>query len=156
MKRRLVVGHDLHRLILPQQDVSRCSVEEGSIFLIGPLQAELPHIGSTLHQGVNVGTAGCDGQKADSCQYGETSADIIRYHELLVTLLIGQLLQCTLRLVSCRVDSLGCTFLAVLLLQQLLEYTERDGRLCGGTGLGNDVHREVLALQYLGQVMDVL
>ena len=47
------------------------------------------------------------------------------------------------------IDAFGGGLVAVLFLQKLAEKAESHRRLCGGAGLGDDIHGEVYPLQQL-------
>ena len=154
-QRGLVVDQDLGALALAIEDVAQRRVLEGGVGGHVAALADLARVLSALHHGLDV-HAGCgDGQQTHGGQHGEASANVIRNHEGLIALRVGQRLQCAARLVGGGVDAALRTLLAVLLLQQLLEDAEGDGGLGGGAGLGDDVHGEVALADDLHHVVEV-
>ena len=115
--------------------------------------AELHHVGGAAHKLVDVDTGDGDGQQAHSGQHTVAAADIVGHHEGLIALGVREALERAAGAVGGGVDALRRFRLAVLLLQQLLEEAERDRRLGGRAGLGDDVHGEV---HILDEVVDLL
>ena len=112
------------------------------------------HIRRTGHQRVDIDAGHSNGQQTHGREHTVPSADVVRHHELLVALIVGQALQGPLAGVGGGIDAPGGLLRAVLLLQQLTEKAEGHGGLRGGAGLGDNVHGEVHAvhqLHHLGQ-----
>ncbi|MNI28163.1 hypothetical protein D3C73_819290 [compost metagenome] len=109
----------------------------------------------TLHHFFDVDTRNSNRQQANRCQYGVTSADIVRDNERLIAFFGSQLLECALLFVGCSVNAFACFFLAVFLLQRCAEDTEGDSRFSCCTGFGDYVHGEVFAFHQIKQVRDI-
>ena len=74
----------------------------------------------------------------------------------MVTLLHGDIVQCTLMGIGDGHNALSCLGLAVLLLQVSLNDAESHSRLRRGTRLGNHSHGIVLTLQQLHQLTIII
>ena len=140
MQAWLIICHDLNRFSLTEQNVTCCCIEHCVIFLKWILKCEFSSFCCTFHQLVNISSADCDREKSNSCQYRETSSNIIRYYELFVSFLISKSFQSSTSFVCCCIDSLSSLSFAILLLQHLLENTECNCRLCCCSGFGNDIN----------------
>ena len=138
----LVAGQQLHLLAALVQGVAGSGILPGGV--LRAAHGQLGHgLGGTAHELFNVDAGYSDGQQAHSGEHGEAAAHVVGHHELLVALRVGQALQGAAGLIGGGIDALPGALLAVLLLQQGLEDTEGHSGLGGGTGLGDDVHREV-------------
>ena len=155
MQARLVVCKHLDGLALAQKNVAQCRILQCIVLLKCILKCVLSSGSCALHQFIDICSADCDRQKSYCGENRETSSDIIRNNESLITFLGCQFLQCSSCLVRCRIDTLCSLCLAVFLLQHLLEDTECDCRLGCRTGFGNDIDREITVADDIHQVCDV-
>jgi len=150
----LVALQDLNSLALAVQDVA-----DGSILVSVVVRAQhgeaFHGIGCALHQLVDADPGGSDGQQAHSGENGVAAAHIVRNHEGGPALRVSQLLQGALGTVSGGIDALVGFLNAHLILQQLAQNTERQAGLGGGTGLGDDIDGELLALAQSNDIIQV-
>ena len=142
-------NHDFHGLALAVEDVADRRVLVAVVGLEVVVVQLLLRGLSALHERVDVSARNSDGKQTDSREDGESAADVVGYDEGLIAFLVSQRLEGASCLVGGAVDALTRAFLAVLLLEHLAEYAERDRRLGGGARLGNHVDRDVLALAKL-------
>ena len=152
---RLVVRQHFHGFSFSVKDVADSRILHGIIFFKRFVQRKLSSGCRALHQLLNVCAADCDGQKSYSCQHGETASHIVRHNEGLVALLCSQVLQGSPCLVRGGVNPLGRFLFAVFLLQHLLEYAEGDGRLCGRSGLGDDIYGEISVADHVDEPLQI-
>src|SRR5699024_5145102 len=82
---RLIIGQDFHGLSLAVQNIADSRILHGVIFRKGAVQRQLSAGSCASHQLIYVSSAGCDGQQTNSSQYGETSTNIVRYDECLIS-----------------------------------------------------------------------
>ena len=149
MQAGLVVCYDLYVFALSQKNIADCGIQQSIIGLIGSFQSFLSSGSSAFHQFINIQTCCSDRKKTYCCQYGETASYIIRNYEGLIALFISQILQCASCLVCGCINTLVGFLTAIFFNQHLLKYTESNRRLCGCSGFGNNVDREILSLQYI-------
>ena len=149
-----VALQDLNSLPLAVQDVA-----DGGILVSVVVRAQhgeaLHGIGCALHQLVDADPGGSDGQQAHSGENGVPAAHIVRNHEGGPALRVSQLLQGAFGTVRGGIDALVGFLNTHLILQQLAQNTERQAGLGGGTGLGDDIDGELLALVVV-QALDSL
>ena len=149
MQAGLIVGYDLYVFTFSQKNIADCGIQQSAVRLIWIFQCFLSSGSSALHQLVNVQTCCCDGKKTYCCQHGETTAYIIRNYKGLIAFFVSQVLQGSSCLVCGCVNTLVCFFAAIFFNQHFLKYTECDSRLCGCSGFGNNIDREIFSLQYV-------
>ena len=149
---RLVADHHFGRLALIVKNVANGSILVAIVFFHVRVVVGSLCLLCARHECVDIRTGHSDGQQTHSGENGVTAADIIRYNEGLVAFFVRKVLQRAARLIGRAENTLLCFFLAVLLLEDLAENTERDSRLRGGAGLGNHVDGNILALADLNQL----
>ena len=138
----LVASQHLHLLAGAVQSVAGGGILPGGV--IQAAHGQLFHsLAGTAHEGADVNTGAGNGQQAYSGEDGVATADGVGHHKFFIAFSVGQTLQSTPGLVSGGIDAIPGTFLAILLLQQALEYPEAHGGLSGSAGLGDDVDGEV-------------
>ena len=148
---RLVVHHDLGGTSFPEKGVADSGIPVAIILGKG-LGAGFAAVCGSLHHGCDVDAGRGDGQQANGGEYGEASTDVIRNHEGLIAFCIRQRFQGPTGFVRGGVDAGFRAFLAVLAFHVLLEQAERDGRLRGGSGFGNDIDGDFLSLDEFEQI----
>jgi len=152
MQAGFVVDHDLDVVALAEQDIA------GSRILVaGVLRqfriAELLHgVLGSAHELTDVDSGDSDRQQANGSQDRVAAADVIRHNKGLVTFAISQTFERATGLVGRGIDAGTGAFLAVFFFHVGFENPESDRRLGGGTRLGNDIDRNVLALEQVEQV----
>ena len=155
MHARLIVCQNLNGFSFVVKDVTDCCVEDCVVLLEGSVQCSLSSCCCAFHQFGDISAADSDRKKAYSGQYGETASYVIRNNKALVAFLCCQILQGSLGLVGGSINSLCCLFLTIFLLSHFLEDTESDGRLCGGTGFGNNIYREITVADHIDQMLEI-
>ncbi len=116
----------------------------------------LLHLGGACHELVDVEACHGNGQQTHGGEHRETAAHIVGDDERAPALFVGHGAQGTLPGVGDGHDFLVGSLFALLLLEQLTQQTEGDGRLGGSARFGNDYDAELLALQQLQQLSQVV
>ncbi|MNJ44642.1 hypothetical protein D3C77_397000 [compost metagenome] len=145
MQRRLIIHENFCHFTLAVQCIADCRILIAGVLSQVRIAEFLGSLGSALHHFLNVDACRSNWQKAYSCKYGITSADVVRNNKALVAFLRGELLKSAFLAVGCSVNAFTSFFLAVFLLKRCTENAECNRRLRRSTRFGNDVNREILA-----------
>ena len=154
---RLVVHHDLDFLTSAIESVTDGSILGSDVLLEGNiLTTSLLHLLSTLYQFHDIETGTGNGQQAHRGEHRETTANVIGNDETLVAFLIGTGAGSTSLGIGNGHDHLLGLLLTALILALLLQQTEGEGSLGGGTTLGDIDHTELLILQIVGKLREIV
>ena len=136
MELRLEVGQDFDFLSGAVDGVANGGILGGDVFLEGNIGASgFFHVGSTLHELVDVEASAGDGEQADGGENAEASAHVVGDDEALVAFLVGGQTGSALLGVGDGNDDLAGHFFAALFFTLLLEQAEGQGRFSGGAAL---------------------
>ena len=154
---RLEVYHDLDLLTALVETIAY-----GSILCCGVLcewnvlTACLLQLLGTGHKFLDVESCACDRQQTYWGEHRETSAHVVGDDEALVSLLVSACAGSTFLGVGDGHDHLLGLFLAALGLALLLQQTEGQCGLGGGTALRDVDHAELLVLQIVGELEEIV
>ena len=155
MKAWLIVCQYLYSFSLAKKNVADCSIFQRIIILKSIVQSDFPSGSSSFHQLINVSSAYCNRKKSYSCKYRVASSYIIRDNKLFIAFFVCNLFQGSASLVCCCIDSLCGALFAVFLFEDFFKYTESNRRLCGSTGFGDHVNREIPVSYYVDKPLDI-
>ena len=152
-ERGLEAREKLHLFALTVELVAHGGVLPGGIAVI-VFRAERHHLLRAAHEFIQINARDGDGKKTNGGEHAVASADVVGHDEFLVSLLIGEGLECAFVRVGRGVDALRGLGLAVFLFELFAEEAERDGGLGRRAGLRDDVDGKIVVadeLRHLAQ-----
>ena len=123
--------------------------------VVGAGQEGFARFRRARHGRVDIHTGSRHRQQADRGQHGEAAADVVRHNKGLIALVVRQLFERAARLVGRGEDAVLRAFLAVLILAQLFENTERNGGLGRRARLGDHVDAEIALADDLDHIVEI-
>ena len=154
---RLVVHHDLNLLAVLVECIAYSGILSGGVLLKRNILATcFLHLLGTLNQGLDVETGTGDGQQAYGCEHRETAAHVVGDDEALVAFLVGTGTGSAFLCIGHGYDHLLCLLLATLGLALLLQQTEGESGLGGGSRFRDVDNTEPLVLQVFCKLVEVV
>ena len=157
VKLRLIVRHNLYLLTTLVNSVTSGSIDSSRIVLTRHIETTLLlHILSSLHKGSNIKSSHSDWQQTHRREDRETTTHIVGDDERLVTFLISSGTSSTFLGIGNGNDHLLSLLLTTLVFTHLLQETEGDGSLSGGTRLRDVDDTKLHTLQIVNQFREVV